>query len=317
MQPTPRSLHVDGILQEIAIAYFQDAENFVAGRAMPNLPVDKQTDKYRSYDKDNFRRDDMSRWEGGSPPAVLGWGLTDATYDCKGYANDVIITKQQRSNNDGPLELETAATWRLTQAALQKAEGIFMANFFSGSKWGTDKTLSGNDQWSAEATSDPKTDVNLARQTVLKNTGFQPNFGVVQTEVVDQLGKHPMLRDQIKYTSPDSHDITSIARYFKLDTLLEAKASKDSAVENESASEGFVAADNMIVYYAAPVPSMLLPSAGYNFIWKGMSDENDLGISIEVIEDVVGGATRVRGQFAFDLKLTGSDLGYILIDALA
>jgi len=41
-QPTNSDVHVDAALTNISVAYVQNAADFVAGRAFPNVPVSKQ-----------------------------------------------------------------------------------------------------------------------------------------------------------------------------------------------------------------------------------------------------------------------------------
>ena len=57
-QPTVEDVHVDAALTNISIAYIQQADHFIAGRAFPRVVVEKQSDKYFSYTQPDWFRDE-------------------------------------------------------------------------------------------------------------------------------------------------------------------------------------------------------------------------------------------------------------------
>ncbi|MFN9111239.1 MAG: hypothetical protein ACK5XN_14350, partial [Bacteroidota bacterium] len=59
MTPTPGDVHVNAPLTNISIAFLQNAANFVATRVFPNIPVQKQSDRYYVYERGDFNRDEM------------------------------------------------------------------------------------------------------------------------------------------------------------------------------------------------------------------------------------------------------------------
>ena len=44
--PTLSQVHVDAILTNSSVAYIQAADNFIANKVFPIVPVDKQSDLY-------------------------------------------------------------------------------------------------------------------------------------------------------------------------------------------------------------------------------------------------------------------------------
>ena len=75
MQPTQNQVHVDRVLTNISVAYIQSAEDFIAGRAFPELPVVKQSDIYFKYNKDDWFRDEAKQRSDGAPTAYLVVGV--------------------------------------------------------------------------------------------------------------------------------------------------------------------------------------------------------------------------------------------------
>ena len=60
MQPTPSDVHVNAPLTQISIAFLQNASDFIATRVFPNIPVSKQSDRYYTYERGDFNRDEMA-----------------------------------------------------------------------------------------------------------------------------------------------------------------------------------------------------------------------------------------------------------------
>ena len=60
-QPTRSSVHVDAVLTNISIAYIQDRSKYIATKVFPIIPVDKLSDVYFSYTKNDWFRDEAQR----------------------------------------------------------------------------------------------------------------------------------------------------------------------------------------------------------------------------------------------------------------
>ena len=57
--PSAADVHVNRTLTNISIAYMQDADDFVAHRTFPPVPVANQTDAYWEYDRSAFHRGEL------------------------------------------------------------------------------------------------------------------------------------------------------------------------------------------------------------------------------------------------------------------
>ena len=57
-QPSLHSVHIDAPLTNISVAYLQAQTNFIAPRVFPVVPVDKQSDLYFTYTKNDWFRDE-------------------------------------------------------------------------------------------------------------------------------------------------------------------------------------------------------------------------------------------------------------------
>src|SRR5262249_48040500 len=110
-----------------------------------------------------------------------------------------------------------------------------------------------------------------------------------------------------------------LAKIFGVDQVLVAKAIKATNVEGETAAYSFTHGKHALLCYTAPNPGILTPSAGYTFMWRGVSIGlgTDVAISRIPMPWLGAGTERVEGQIAFDNKVVATDLGYFFNGAVA
>jgi hypothetical protein len=243
-QPNINSVHVDAILTNISVAYLQKQDNFIADKVFPVVPVDKKSDKYFVYTKNDWFRDEAQRRADATESAGSGYNLTTGTYSADVFAFHKDVGDQTVANADAPLNPLREATEFVTHRLLLRRELQFVSDFFTTGIWGDDVTgVSGapssgeTKQWSDYTSSDPIDDIEAAKSEVLSNTGMEPNTLVLGYEVFRQLKNHPDLVDRIKYTSSQTITEDMLARMFDLDRVLVAKAVK--ATNNEGATEAY------------------------------------------------------------------------------
>ncbi|GIV81719.1 MAG: hypothetical protein KatS3mg051_1073 [Anaerolineae bacterium] len=59
--PTRSDVHVDAVLTGISVAYIQSQTDFIATRVFPIVPVDKRSDVFYTYTKNDWFRDEAQR----------------------------------------------------------------------------------------------------------------------------------------------------------------------------------------------------------------------------------------------------------------
>lgn len=315
-QPTSSAVHVDRPLTNVSLAYIQSADSFIATQFAPMIPVDRQTDKYFTYTKNDWFRDEAQLRADGTESAGSGYGLSTDSYSCDVFAFHKDIGPQAMANADPAVNLEREATLLVTQRMLMRQERQWAQDCFAASIWGTDATPT--NLWSDYAASDPIADVETGKRTVLANTGFVPNTMVLGYDVFMKLKNHPDIVDRIKYTSAEVVTPALLARYFELDRILVAKAVYATNVEGETAAYSFVHGKHALLAYVAPNPGLLTPSAAYTFVWRGVS--MGLGANVAITREPIPntrGAVRVEGEAAWDNKIVATDLGYFFSGAVA
>ena len=323
-QPSLASVHLDAALTNFSIAYMQDATNFVADVVFPNVPVEHKSDKYYQFNKDAFLRAGGKQTPFGQESPGGGFALSSESYDVgSAWRWHFDLTPDVLANADPGVNIDAAAANFVMNGLLIQREINWATNFFSSaSGWGTTVTGGTNFAvWNDDADSDPITDVSVGRQTILTNTGYLPNTLVVSFAVHEALKKHPLIVDRFKYTSAESINEAMLARLFEVDRYVVAKAVQVTSQEGETISTAMILGKNALLCYSAPAPSLLAHSAGYNFVWSKLTGLNNLGVAtyrfpmpwLGVANGVV--TERVEAQYAYDLAMTGADLGYFFSGA--
>jgi hypothetical protein len=300
----------------------QKAENFIATRVFPVIPVDKQSNIYYTYDKSAWFRDDVQPRADGTESAGTGYGVSTDTYACEVRALHKDIGPQARANTDAPLNLETESAQLLTQKFMLNYELQWVTDYFATSIWDTDVVGGTNfTKWSDYTGSDPIEDVEAGKEVILSTTGFEPNTLVLGYQVFRKLKRHPDIIDLLKYTSSENITAAMLARIFEVDRLFVAKSIKTTDEEGTAESSvtySFTHGKNALLCYSAPSPGLLTPTAGYTFQWTGVSAGLGTGVGMSREEiPLTRGAVRIEGESAWDGKVVAADMGYFFSLAVA
>ena len=320
-QPTTNAVHVDTPLTQISIAFMQKQRNFIADRVFPVVSVSKQSDRYYTYDRGFFNRDELKVRAPGTESAGVAYEVDNTpTYYCPIYAGHHDIADEVRDNADSVLNLNQEAAELLALKALLKKENLWAAEYFVGGVWtndydGVSGAPSTNEakHWS-DAASTPIEDIRAAKTAVLQETGFEPNTLVIGQEVLDALVDHPDIVDRVKYGqtagSPADPDLQELASLFKVERILVMKAIKNTAAEGATNAHSFIGGKKALLCYSAPAPGLMTPSAGYTFAWTGYRGAAGMGQRISRMRLDTIRSDRVELEMAFEHKLIAADLGF-------
>ncbi len=315
-QPTSSDVHIDQALTDMSIAYMQSDTNYIAGRVFPSKPSDKKTNKYHIFNKNDWFRDDavLKRAPNQGAPRS-GFTLSNDNFDCEPFWTAVPLSELVSANADAAVPMDEAGMRLVTQRMLINRDRQFATAYIdTDSVWDTDKTV--DTQWN-DAASDPEKDITDGRVDILKNTGLEPNTLVVSYEVHQVLKRHPLIKDRYKHTTAESITTDLIARFFEIERYFVSKSVYATNAEGGTAAYDFTTGKHALLAYVDMSPNIMTPTAAVNFIWSGLTQQNDLGVRIDQFFDSDKKEDVVRGEFAFDMKVTGTDLGYRFKDVIA
>lgn len=317
---TPSDVHpVDVLLTNVGIRYQQEDRSFVHPRVFPIVPVDRQSNRYATWNKADAYRRQLKKKAPGVPAATVTMNVSSDTYFCDVLAGQAPIPWELAANADAPFDPSRDFTQVLQQMALIEREVEWAATFFVTGVWGTSTTPA--ILWSA-ASSTPLTDFETGIKTVLQNTGKKPNKLVLGYETWSILKNHTTILDRVNagQTPGGAAQVlpSTLAALVGVDEVLIMESIQNTAKEGQTASMSFIGGKHALLVYAAPQPSVQLPSGGYTFVWNGIpGGGGGLGTAVESWYSRDAGAEFVRLQMAYDMKLTASDLGYAFINAVA
>lgn len=329
MNPTPGDVHVNVPLTNVSIAYAQDANNFVASKVFPLVPVEKQSDKYWSIPKGAFRRIQMKRRGAGVASPRVDWEADSSnTYFADVWSLAKDIADQVRANSDAGLDQDRIAVKLLTQQALLRREKTFAANYLA-TGWGTDMTgVAGAPaggqvrQWN-EASATPLADVAAGKLAVLLATGMEPMDLVITYPVWNVLKNHPEIVDRVKYGQtaggPARVSVEAVAALMELERIHVMKASEETSAESAaSVTNAFIGGKTALLAYSTRTPAMEEPSAGYTYAWRGYLGAGPDGQRIKRYrrpEEYA--ADSVEIEIADDMKRVATDCGYFFNTVVA
>ena len=323
-KPTASDVHVNRPLTNIAVAYAQKAENYIADKVFPIVPVQKQSDRYFTFDKGDLLRDEAEERAPGTESAGSGVGIDNTpNYYAPVYAYHEDVDDQRKANADAPLTPMREASEQVTQKLLTKRERLWATAFFGTGIWDQDLTgvsasPSTNEflQWN-DADSDPATDIAAANEVIRGATGYEGNTLVLGASVYAVLKNNASVLDRIKYTQKGVVTAELLAGLFDVERVLVAKAVYNSAAEGATATVTDIFGKAALLCYAAPSPGIRTPSAGYTFAWTGLLGAGAMGIRIKSFRMEHLESDRVEGEMAFAQKLVGADLGVYFTTAIA
>jgi hypothetical protein len=329
-QPTLAAVHIQQALTQIATAYIQSEQFYVAEKVFPPVPVEFQADKYFIFSKDDFYRDEAQQRADGTESAGGGFNLATGSYFAEVWSYHKDLGGQTRRNADPAVNMDVACTKFVMQKMLIRKDRFFMTKYVTNGLWGTDVTGTAGGTpgsatppfWSDDANGDPYTDIATAQTTILQNTGFEANCLLISFNVYQALRKHPLVIDRVKYTTrADASKITPelLAASFDVNHIVVSKAVYQSNIELATDTTGssagalsFIAPKDALLLHVAPDPGLMIPTAGYTFPWAGYTGMNTMGVRIAQIPLPWLGLETVRteAEMAFDMQAIGTDLGY-------
>lgn len=323
-QPTGSDLFVSRVLTNVSVAYMQGAEDFIADKVFPPVPVKMRAGIYYIYNKGDWFRTAAQKRAPRTESAGTGWTKTSDTYAIDVNAIHVDVADQDRADAEEPFDLDRDAARLTMQDLLLRREKDFITAFFGTGIWsqttqtGVAAAPAANQflQWNASAAT-PIEDIEEQRIAMGKLTGYRPNTLVLGPEVFSALKNSSQLLERIKYTQRGQVTLDLMASLFEVDKVLVPYAIENTAEEGATDNFNFLYGKTAILVYAAPNAGIMNPSAGYTFEWTGYLGATRRGVRTKKFRMEHLNADRVEGESAYTFKKVSADLGVTFTAAVA
>jgi hypothetical protein len=287
---------------------------YKADSVMPILPVVQDSGKIVNYDKSHLIRENTRVSNKGSTAPVFEIGFaSDSTYSTKAYAIEALVTQDDRTQSDSPVDAERDIASALTELMAVDREYRVAAALLNTSTF-TSVTLSGTSQWSDTVNSTPFVNLQTAIVAVRDAFGYPPNIMCMDWEVALKLVAHPNIREsQLVGSGPlQRKKIESVlSDWFGLKFMV-GMAMYNSSLEGATASLTKTWGDDVFIGYIDPKPSRYSQTCAVTFDLKP-------GRVVRKYEyDRIPNAYYLQvWDFGKDEKILDSNGGYVIENAIA
>jgi hypothetical protein len=189
-------LHVDVDLTQISAGFPANTGRYLGNLIAPFLRVDKQSDRYRIFNRDVWGRPTEDK----RAPAARANELPPMTLSRDSYfttEHSLVdrVPREQEANADAGLDALGDATERLSNTIMLNRELATLTAAFDVNNFCSDfkTTLSGADQWNNYSTSDPVTDFKTGVDAVNGVLFENPTFVIMGYNVFRKLEDHPKI----------------------------------------------------------------------------------------------------------------------------
>jgi hypothetical protein len=286
----------------------QNQNEFIADKVFPNVPVTKKSDSYFVYPKGQWFRTDAKKRAPSTESAGSGYEISTDTYSAEVQALHKDVDDQIRSNVDQPINLDAEATEFVTRGILLRKEKDFAARYMTTGLWTGAADYTPAILWDA-ANAIPIKNIRAKMSEIKLKTGFKPNTMVLSEDAWNAVQDSADFLDRFAMTERKIMTTDLLANVLGLEKVLIGGAVENTANEGAAPTMARLFAKDCLLVYAAPRPSLLLPSGGYTFSWTGYLGASANGTRIKRFRMEPIASDRVEGEMAFDMKLVASDLG--------
>jgi len=310
-------------LTNLAIAQFQSAEDFVATRLFPVVPVQLPTAKYYKFSKGDLARDNMQRKPmfGRVTPAVLS--LSEDSYDCKPDQlimgiDQLTALPYQRTNAPGAADPRKAKVLAAMEQTHLHLDLMFAERYFKTGVWAN--------EWSGAAAnptgkqflrfdvsgSDPIQFVDNRIMEIRREGRRKVNKIALGYKTFIALKNNASILDRVKFSgssaNPAKVNEATLAELFGVDEVTVLASTYNKAGLGETEKMQFVCDEtSMLMVYAPSAPRIDEPSAGYTFAWDMLG--GDQYIAVTQYEGEPGTHSEfIETLCSYDMKQTGQDL---------
>lgn len=312
--PEPQTLHIDQALTNFSLQYQNEA--FIWDKVMPSLKVNKRSDKYFVYNKDQrFRIPDDKIGPKGMANEMELIMDDPGNYSVKDHSLADYVTVEEEQNADTPLAPRTDVTQLLMERLHLAQEKRVADTAFNANNYPTANkvALSGNSQWGGSS-QDPINDI----LTGLDKAFMRPNKIVFGADAWKVFRTSPKVLDAVKSSSrlqaAEGGIATApeVANLFEVDEIIIGRARYTASKQGQAATYSRLWGKHCALLYVAKEPTIRSVTFGVTFVEM-------LFTTFSVFDEKRGvkGATYIKSAWNSDERVIASDVGYFIQDAVA
>lgn len=314
-------------LTNMSTAYFQSADDYVATKLFPMVPVQLSSANYFKFSKADLARDAMQRKPQFGKVQPMSFGTTEDTYNCK--VDQLIIgidqisaVNYQRIKAAGMADPREAKVRLATEQAKLHLDVMFAESFFKTGIWGADytgttSTPSGNQFYKfSDSNSDPIKFFDNLSVEFKKENRRRPNKLALGAETFRALKNNAAIIERIKYSGSSANPAIVnekvLAELLGMEEVVVLESTYNKAGFLGEADMDFVCdPKGALLLYTTKTPQIDEATAGYTFTWDMLGDGSPMPIS--QYEGEKGTHSEfIEALCAPDMKIVCADMGVYL-----
>lgn len=314
--PTGSSnVHIDEVLTQISVGY---PNNGLVGDVLfPTVTVNKQSDKYYIFGREQWLPEDDERAPGTVANEIIGYQVSLDTYYAREHSLQIPVTDEERENVDQPLSPDRDATELVTGKILLGRERAIqtIATTTGNYTAGLSTTLSGTSQWSDYANSNPIGDLRTGKAAIHAQIFTEPNTLIIPYQVMTVLEDHPDFLERIKYSERAIFSPELLGSILGFQRVVVPGAGINTAALGATPTLSYLWGKDVVMAYVPDRAGLKIPAYGYEFAWGRQL--------VDRWREEPRKSDLVRVSRRYDLKMTAVDgsgdsvAGYLIKAAVA
>ena len=317
------------VLSNLALNFFQTANNYFARSIFPICPVQQSAGSYYVFELEDLLRDGWAKKPAYGKVMPTAIGEHTETYAVEVFQMIMGIDEIRETDvkrREGPAfarDTRMKQTKVISEQANIHLDKAFANSFFRADAWkdvrtGVDSTNPEDNQFIkfSNDNSDPVDYIAGLKQEMLEKTGREPNRLAMGPDVFRALRKHPAILERVKFSgstaNPAQVNMNVLAQLFELEKISVMKSIHNAAKQGKEADIGLIADPKaMLLAYAPTNPSVEEPSAGYILTWDMLAN----GQTMPIFNYPGEGGTHseyIEGLMAYSMHKTCDDLAIFL-----
>lgn len=299
---------IDTVLTNMSIG-FSNPE-LIGEKIFPRLTVQSRTGYFYVFNKSKFRVETDLR-TGISRAQRVDYGMVKTAFGpLKEHALEEGIEYEVRDTYPSPMDARADATENVSERlALGHEKAV--ADILTDTAIVTQSvTLSGVDQWSDFANSDPFDDIETGMATVQAAAMVTPNTAIMGYQVFSKIKHHPDLLGRMSVASIRVLTEDLLAALIGVQNVWVGKAMRNTADEGQADSMSYLWGKNFILAYVSGTPGIKKMSLGYTLVLNN-------GRQVDRWDEPWNKAEFVRVSDYYEAKLVAAEAAYLIKNAVA
>jgi hypothetical protein len=319
-------LAADRLLTNVSVAHFQDNMATFAHSAFATVPVNEPQGRYKVFNQADLTRPEAQVRKPNALFAEKTFGVAEQTFLCEEYAVETPLADEDRQTADSVLDdqamarvlsqdllLEREQRW--TAAYLTPTSGVWSSHLTGGAEF---------TQWN-DTSPDILGDIDEWKDTIKLTCGMDPNVAVITRDVWRVIKNDAGVIARIAGAAgptPGNAALVTVANFaalIEMEEVIIQGAVFNSASEGAAYSGSFFQTERFGLFYKTPNPSILEPSAGYDFSWSPfdeVSSSGGLGAGIMKYRNELRAQDRFRGMTFNTFEVVTPGAGLVADDIL-